>query len=149
MATALFQVWHFIIGFAVEATAVVLITRHVYDITFQPTRKSSVCRPSSITHRIAVLTVLGTVLGLSYVEHSEHTLIAPRFRHFLPYFILLRTLQWCVIDAKVTSSDMRLEGRRYWSTIILNSRTMARSVWFHVPGEKDRTAFSAELIQSP
>ncbi|CAG7850261.1 SubName: Full=Uncharacterized protein {ECO:0000313/EMBL:CCA71351.1} [Serendipita indica DSM 11827] len=87
MATALFQVWHFILGFSLEATAVVLISKNVKDISFQPT----------------LLTVLGTVLGF-------------------------------VISYRTSSSFERYnEGRRYWSTIILNARTMARTVWFHVP----------------
>lgn len=41
-----------------------------------------------------------------------------------------------VISYRTTSSFERYnEGRRYWSQIILGSRTLARAVWFHVPGE--------------
>ena len=40
-----------------------------------------------------------------------------------------------VISYRTTSSFERYnEGRRYWSAIILGSRTFARIVWFHVPG---------------
>jgi len=40
-----------------------------------------------------------------------------------------------VISYRTTSSFERYnEGRRFWSAIILGSRTFARLVWFHVPG---------------
>src|SRR5258706_7215070 len=39
-----------------------------------------------------------------------------------------------VISYRTSSSFERYnEGRRYWSTIVYNSRTFARTVWFHVP----------------
>ncbi|KAL5521112.1 hypothetical protein ACEPAG_9034 [Sanghuangporus baumii] len=56
-----------------------------------------------LTFQPTLLTVVGTVLGF-------------------------------VISYRTTSSFERYnEGRRYWSQIILASRTLARTVWFHVP----------------
>ncbi|PVF96684.1 UPF0187-domain-containing protein [Serendipita vermifera] len=47
---------------------------------------------------------------------------------------VLGTVLGFVISYRTSSSFERYnEGRRYWSTIIYNSRTLARSVWFHVP----------------
>lgn len=41
-----------------------------------------------------------------------------------------------VISYRTTSSFERYnEGRRLWSQIVLASRTYARTVWFHVPGQ--------------
>lgn len=87
LATALFQCWQYIVGFAAWATLIVCLSKYVHDLSVQNT----------------LLTVLGTVLGF-------------------------------VISYRTSSSFERYnEGRRYWSTIIYNSRTMARAVWFHVP----------------
>lgn len=48
----------------------------------------------------------------------------------------LGTVLGFVISYRTTASFERYnEGRRYWSQIILASRTFARTVWFHVPGE--------------
>ncbi|KAH8109472.1 UPF0187-domain-containing protein [Phellopilus nigrolimitatus] len=58
---------------------------------------------TSLTIQPTLLTVVGTVLGF-------------------------------VVSYRTTSSFERYnEGRRYWSQIILASRTLARTVWFHVP----------------
>jgi len=39
-----------------------------------------------------------------------------------------------VVSYRTSSSFERYnEGRKYWSAIVYNSRTFARSVWFHVP----------------
>ena len=39
-----------------------------------------------------------------------------------------------MISYRTSSSFERYnEGRKYWSAIVYNSRTLARSVWFHVP----------------
>ncbi|KAI5117170.1 hypothetical protein M0805_003986 [Coniferiporia weirii] len=58
---------------------------------------------TNLTMQSTLLTVIGTVLGF-------------------------------VISYRTTSSFERYnEGRRYWSQIILASRTLARTVWFHVP----------------
>lgn len=47
---------------------------------------------------------------------------------------VLGTVLGFVISYRTSSSFERYnEGRRYWSTIIYNSRTFARTVWFHVP----------------
>jgi predicted membrane chloride channel (bestrophin family) len=47
---------------------------------------------------------------------------------------VLGTVLGFVISYRTTSSFERYnEGRRFWSAIILGSRTMARIVWFHVP----------------
>jgi len=46
----------------------------------------------------------------------------------------LGTVLGFVISYRTTSSFERYnEGRRFWSAIILGSRTFARIVWFHVP----------------
>ena len=47
----------------------------------------------------------------------------------------LGTVLGFVISYRTTSSFERYnEGRRFWSAIILASRTFSRIVWFHVPG---------------
>ncbi|VDB99760.1 unnamed protein product [Peniophora sp. CBMAI 1063] len=47
---------------------------------------------------------------------------------------VLGTVLGFVISYRTTSSFERYnEGRRYWSQIVLASRTFARLVWFHVP----------------
>ncbi|KAA1472691.1 UPF0187-domain-containing protein [Dentipellis sp. KUC8613] len=47
---------------------------------------------------------------------------------------VLGTVLGFVISYRTTSSFERYnEGRRYWSQIVLASRTFARTVWFHVP----------------
>ncbi|KZS91456.1 UPF0187-domain-containing protein [Sistotremastrum niveocremeum HHB9708] len=57
----------------------------------------------NVTIQPTLLTVIGTVLGF-------------------------------VISYRTTSSFERYnEGRKYWSQIVLNSRTFARSAWFHIP----------------
>lgn len=39
-----------------------------------------------------------------------------------------------VISYRTSSSYERYnEGRRYWSSIVYGSRTLARTIWFHVP----------------
>ncbi|KLO15172.1 UPF0187-domain-containing protein [Schizopora paradoxa] len=58
---------------------------------------------TGFTFQPTLLTVVGTVLGF-------------------------------VISYRTTSSFERYnEGRRYWSQIILASRTLSRAVWFHIP----------------
>jgi ion channel-forming bestrophin family protein len=40
-----------------------------------------------------------------------------------------------VISYRTTSSFERYnEGRKYWSQIVYATRTIARLIWFHVPG---------------
>ncbi|EPQ51232.1 UPF0187-domain-containing protein [Gloeophyllum trabeum ATCC 11539] len=47
---------------------------------------------------------------------------------------VIGTVLGFVISYRTTSSFERYnEGRRYWSQIVLASRTFARTVWFHVP----------------
>ncbi|KAG8757747.1 hypothetical protein FRC14_001576 [Serendipita sp. 396] len=47
---------------------------------------------------------------------------------------VLGTVLGFVISYRTSSSFERYnEGRRYWSTIVFNARTMARAIWFHVP----------------
>ncbi|TFY78535.1 hypothetical protein EWM64_g5474, partial [Hericium alpestre] len=57
--------------------------------------------------------------------------------HILLFFAAwstLGTVLGFVISYRTTSSFERYnEGRRYWSQIVLSSRTFARLVWFHVP----------------
>ncbi|KAJ3505907.1 hypothetical protein NLJ89_g7167 [Agrocybe chaxingu] len=52
-----------------------------------------------------------------------------------------------IISYRTTSSFERYnEGRKLWSTIVLASRTMSRTIWFHVPNnnpEGDETAEDA------
>ena len=41
-----------------------------------------------------------------------------------------------VVSYRTTASFERYnEGRRLWSQIVLGSRTLARTIWFHVPGK--------------
>lgn len=52
-----------------------------------------------------------------------------------PFFDSIGTVLGFVISYRTTSSFERYnEGRKYWSQIILSSRTLARAIWFHVPG---------------
>lgn len=106
-ATAFFQSWQYIVGFSIWATGIVLICKHVHDISIQPT----------------LLTVLGTVLGF-------------------------------IISYRTSSSFERYnEGRRYWSTIIYNTRTLSRTIWFHVSdvgvadGETDDEKRARTLVE--
>lgn len=49
--------------------------------------------------------------------------------------VSIGTVLGFVISYRTTSSFERYnEGRKYWSQIILASRTLARAIWFHVPG---------------
>nr|GAT50619.1 predicted protein [Mycena chlorophos] len=67
---------------------------------------------------VTLLTVVGTVLGF-------------------------------IISYRTTSSFERYnEGRRYWSQIILASRTFARSVWFHVPDQAPQPGRDAAVMRS-
>ncbi|TFK50425.1 UPF0187-domain-containing protein [Heliocybe sulcata] len=53
-----------------------------------------------------------------------------------------------VISYRTTSSFERYnEGRRYWSQIVLASRTFARTVWFHVPDTMALGPDSAKLSE--
>lgn len=54
---------------------------------------------------------------------------------FLPTLLtVLGTVLGFVISYRTSSSFERYnEGRRYWSSIIYNTRTISRAVWFHVP----------------
>lgn len=48
----------------------------------------------------------------------------------------LGTVLGFVISYRTTSSFERYnEGRRYWSQIVFSTRTLARLIWFHVPGK--------------
>lgn len=59
----------------------------------------------------------------------------PTIRSFKKNPYRLGTVLGFVISYRTTSSFERYnEGRRFWSAIILGSRTFARIVWFHVPG---------------
>ncbi|KAK7052508.1 Bestrophin, RFP-TM, chloride channel-domain-containing protein [Favolaschia claudopus] len=54
-----------------------------------------------------------------------------------------------VVSYRTTSSFERYnEGRRYWSQIVLSSRTFARTVWFHVPDLPPSKELDAESIFS-
>ena len=47
-----------------------------------------------------------------------------------------------VISFRTTSSfDRYNDGRRYWTQIVFNSRILARTVWFHVPGATESFIF--------
>ncbi|EGO19799.1 hypothetical protein SERLADRAFT_453125 [Serpula lacrymans var. lacrymans S7.9] len=50
-----------------------------------------------------------------------------------------------VISYRTTSSFERYnEGRRLWSQIVLGSRTFARTVWFHVPDDEQKSRILIE-----
>lgn len=60
-----------------------------------------------------------------------------------------------VISYRTTASFERYnEGRKYWSQIVLASRTMARAIWFHAPDDclvsnadcKDEEALRARML---
>ncbi|KAH9006463.1 UPF0187-domain-containing protein [Lactarius hatsudake] len=54
---------------------------------------------------------------------------------------VIGTVLGFVISYRTTSSFERYnEGRKYWSQIIFASRTLARLIWFHVPGEESARA---------
>lgn len=54
----------------------------------------------------------------------------------LSCFHRIGTVLGFVVSYRTTSSFERYnEGRRLWSQIVLGSRTLARTIWFHVPGE--------------
>lgn len=51
---------------------------------------------------------------------------------------VIGTVLGFVISYRTTSSFERYnEGRKYWSQIVLSSRTLARLIWFHVPDTMD------------
>ncbi|KAI0031895.1 Bestrophin, RFP-TM, chloride channel-domain-containing protein, partial [Vararia minispora EC-137] len=71
----------------------------------------------------------GWATAVSIISNNVHSLaIQPTL------LTVLGTVLGFVISYRTTSSFERYnEGRRYWSQIILASRTFARLVWFHVP----------------
>ncbi|CAE6451650.1 unnamed protein product, partial [Rhizoctonia solani] len=55
--------------------------------------------------------------------------------------VIFGTILGFVISYRTSSAFERYnEGRRLWSSIILGSRTFARTVWFHVPDDPTATA---------
>ncbi|KAJ3712955.1 Bestrophin, RFP-TM, chloride channel-domain-containing protein [Lentinula raphanica] len=81
-----------------------------------------VCVLNAQGHRVIIqptlLTVTGTVLGF-------------------------------VISYRTTSSFERYnEGRRLWSQLVLASRTLARTIWFHIPDPPATATESAELLKA-
>lgn len=59
---------------------------------------------------------------------------------------VLGTVLGFVVSYRTTSSFERYnEGRRLWAQIVLGTRTFARMVWFHVPGEYMHLVRAAQL----
>ncbi|KAI0746688.1 Bestrophin, RFP-TM, chloride channel-domain-containing protein [Daedaleopsis nitida] len=71
----------------------------------------------------------GWATAVSVINHSVHNLtIQPTL------LTVIGTVLGFVVSYRTTASFERYnEGRRLWSQIILGSRTMARTIWFHVP----------------
>ncbi|KAI0777620.1 UPF0187-domain-containing protein [Trametes elegans] len=67
--------------------------------------------------------------AVSVISHNVHNLaIQPTL------LTVIGTVLGFVISYRTTASFERYnEGRRLWSQIILGSRTLARTIWFHVP----------------
>ncbi|KAH9849426.1 UPF0187-domain-containing protein [Lenzites betulinus] len=67
--------------------------------------------------------------AISLISHNVHNLaIQPTL------LTVIGTVLGFVISYRTTASFERYnEGRRLWSQIILGSRTLARTIWFHVP----------------
>ncbi|RDX54419.1 UPF0187-domain-containing protein [Lentinus brumalis] len=67
--------------------------------------------------------------AISVISHSGHSLaIQPTL------LTVIGTVLGFVVSYRTTASFERYnEGRRLWSQIILGSRTLARTIWFHVP----------------
>ncbi|KZP32154.1 UPF0187-domain-containing protein [Athelia psychrophila] len=69
---------------------------------------------------------------VSVINHRHHA-----FTMQSTLLTVIGTVLGFVISYRTTSSFERYnEGRRYWSQILLGSRTFARIVWFNVPGER-------------
>ncbi|KAI1798289.1 Bestrophin, RFP-TM, chloride channel-domain-containing protein [Ganoderma leucocontextum] len=71
----------------------------------------------------------GWATAVSVISHSVHSLaIQPTL------LTVIGTVLGFVVSYRTTASFERYnEGRRLWSQIILGSRTLARTIWFHVP----------------
>nr|GAT58757.1 predicted protein [Mycena chlorophos] len=54
-----------------------------------------------------------------------------------------------ILSYRTTSSFERYnEGRRYWSQIVLASRTLARTVWFHIPDQAPTAGNDVEAMKA-
>jgi putative membrane protein len=106
LATALFRCWHLLVFFAAWSTAICVISETTKDLGIAST----------------LLTVfVGILLRFDQSLTASHHSIG--------------TVLGFVISYRTTSSFERYnEGRKYWSQIIYASRTLARLIWFHVPG---------------
>ncbi|OBZ77229.1 hypothetical protein A0H81_02045 [Grifola frondosa] len=67
--------------------------------------------------------------AISVISHTVHNLAIQS-----TLLTVIGTVLGFVVSYRTTSSFERYnEGRRLWSQIILGSRTLARTIWFHVP----------------
>ncbi|TBU31498.1 Bestrophin, RFP-TM, chloride channel-domain-containing protein [Dichomitus squalens] len=71
----------------------------------------------------------GWAVAVTVISHSVHSLaISPTL------LTVIGTVLGFVVSYRTTASFERYnEGRRLWSQIVLGSRTLARTIWFHVP----------------
>ena len=122
LATAVFRCWHILLFFGAWSTAICLISNYLVDLGIQSTLLTvyvyTFLRHGMILTRDQAGYRFGSVTTVTSLK--------------LP---LSLRLSGFVISYRTTSSFERYnEGRRYWSQIVLASRTFARLVWFHVPG---------------
>jgi putative membrane protein len=104
LATAIFRCWHILLFFAAWSTLISVLNHQGHRANFQP-----------------------TLLTLCVIIYLKHTLLLICDR--------VGTVLGFVISYRTTSSFERYnEGRKLWSQMILASRTLARTIWFHVPG---------------
>ncbi|KAM5531168.1 hypothetical protein V8D89_014200 [Ganoderma adspersum] len=71
----------------------------------------------------------GWATAVSVISHTTHSLVIQP-----TLLTVIGTVLGFVVSYRTTASFERYnEGRRLWSQIILGSRTLARTIWFHVP----------------
>lgn len=107
LATALFRCWHLLLFFGAWSTAICVISHTTKDLGIASTLLTvfvGILLRFDMSLTFCVTSSIGTVLGF-------------------------------VISYRTTSSFERYnEGRKYWSQIVYAARTLARLIWFHVPG---------------
>jgi putative membrane protein len=108
LATALFRCWHLLIFFGAWSSLISVVSHKIKSLGIAST----------------LLTVFVTMLFC--LGNFDFNLVACSIGTVLGFVISYRT----------TSSFERYnEGRKYWSQIVFASRTIARLIWFHVPGK--------------
>ncbi|KAI0701676.1 UPF0187-domain-containing protein [Earliella scabrosa] len=71
----------------------------------------------------------GWATAITIINHNVHSLIIQP-----TLLTVIGTVLGFVVSYRTTASFERYnEGRRLWSQIVLGSRTLARTIWFHVP----------------